>query len=372
MRKTIAGMLGIRPDWKEDGTGDVHQVFEMPDYKEVIKAAIANGVPIEEVVPPIFFADVVVIDECSMINEEQLDNIKDLIQQKKELGYGNTAVIFIGDKAQVPPIRTSNAYKKGNKFGDIDENADSPVFTEKGIEVDVLTERVRQGEGNPILDYAQEYRDFSEGVADNSIDEDSDLPNSRKNSTKLKADKGAIIYEDSMPDGHSASNQMVPLFEEAKQTGNTNLCKIVVYTNIKRARYNTEVHRALYPETMLYSDSVQRFMPGELIKFYANFTAHIDPNQTLTDEQKKLISNNNTLDVYNSEEAVIESVSDVYEAVISEEMVKELGINLPKFKVQEVTVNYNGIRFKTVVPLTAGTRSVQELDGRTKKVAYNA
>lgn len=75
------------------------------------------------------FADLLVIDECSMVNEEMA---KDL------LSFG-CKVLVLGDPAQLPPVRGGG------------------YFTERKPDV-LLTEIHRQARGNPILDLATRVR----------------------------------------------------------------------------------------------------------------------------------------------------------------------------------------------------------------------
>ena len=73
-------------------------------------------------------ANVVIIDECSMIGEDRMGHIR------RHLGHA--AVIFVGDPAQLPPVGEADS-----------ETFDMPNKSH-------LDTIVRQGAGNPILDAA--------------------------------------------------------------------------------------------------------------------------------------------------------------------------------------------------------------------------
>lgn len=83
---------------------------------------------------PLDNCSILIVDEASMINSFILDYI---IQ---ELSYRGIKVIFIGDDGQLPPV--------GEKY--------SKVF-KSGFPILELTEIIRQGEGNPIIDLSRNF-----------------------------------------------------------------------------------------------------------------------------------------------------------------------------------------------------------------------
>lgn len=233
--KTIAGMLGMRPT--NEGS------FE----------------PVPGKVPPIRNASVVIIDEASMVNEEQLELIQNAIKDK------SVPIIFLGDIGQLPPVRSGRYYERRS----ISSEAVSPVFADESIPNARLMTRVRQGEDSPVLEYADQYWDFSQGKREN-------YPNDLKSKSRV-TDKGALIVQRNEVD---LVKQLLPLFEEAKRTGNPNLVKIVPYTtnssgNKESAvdRYNRLIRKALYPN--LDTDG---FVSGDLIIF----------NETYGDENSSI------------------------------------------------------------------------------------
>ena len=82
--------------------------------------------------PPLKGIARMMLDEASMLNTELLDNIEEYATDH------NTMVIFLGDEKQINPVGE-----------DV-----SPVFTRGYPEVE-LTEIVRQGQGNPIIDLSR-------------------------------------------------------------------------------------------------------------------------------------------------------------------------------------------------------------------------
>lgn len=223
--RTIAGMLGMR---ENDRTGE----FE----------------PVKGQRPPIQLASIVIVDEASMVNEEQLALILEATKNR------SIPVIFLGDIGQLPPIRTTSFYKKKN----INPNEISPIFTDSSIPKSMLSVRVRQGEDSPVLEYADNYWNYSQEKRET-------YPNDLHSKSKV-TDKGALIIQRKEVD---LVKQLLPLFREAKRIGNPNLVKIVTYTtNSNRGkesavdRYNRLIREALYP-----GSKTDTFEEGDLIIF---------------------------------------------------------------------------------------------------------
>lgn len=199
-------------------------------------------------IPAIKGATLVVIDEASMIGEEDYEEIKELLKNSR------TAVIFLGDSGQLPPVRKGPYYSRHK----ISSEALSPVFADKSIPEVSLVTRVRQGESSPVLDYADEYWEFSHEMRE-------EYPNDLDKTSKV-TDEGALIVQRGEID---LVKQLLPLFEEAKRTKNPNLVKIVPYTNNSTDnresavdRYNRLIRKALYPDS-----NSESFEVGDLVVF---------------------------------------------------------------------------------------------------------
>lgn len=80
--------------------------------------------------------DILLVDEASMISKEQHDKIIELAKAD------NKIVIWVGDSKQLPPVGEKFSLATEEKFSDTCRTL-------------VLTEIVRQGEGNPIIDISQ-------------------------------------------------------------------------------------------------------------------------------------------------------------------------------------------------------------------------
>ena len=191
------------------------------------------------VAPPISYADIIIIDEASMINEQTLELIFQYKPRKAK-------VIFLGDIGQLPPIRTvKNKYyiNRQNLFG-----KKSPVFNTND-KARLLT-RVRQGEESPILPFADYFWENSQ--KSNPVDNPVKV---RENSI---TNKGALVFVNNFAD---IKDEVIDSFRKAVDEKNPNHIKVVTYRNNARMAINEYVHRTLY------GMDAQEYNDGELIIF---------------------------------------------------------------------------------------------------------
>lgn len=250
--RTIAGMLGMT--MKHDNQGN--------EYFEVDKYARKMGIPIQS-------AKIVFIDEASMVSEEAMHFIDEMIN------WG-TKVVFIGDNGQLPPIRSMQSpfYQKNPTL--LDQNADSPVFTKEMPEVR-LTERVRQGEDSPLHAVADLFWNYSQGVSKVAPDI-SKTPSSADNRLIIETGDADLVA------------QMLPLFKRGMDEQNPNVAKIVSFTNAVVNAFNARIHKELHPEM---GDDMN-FAKGDLITLYDSYSVGITPV------------------AYNSEEGIVISAGNSY------------------------------------------------------------
>lgn len=177
--------------------------------------------------PGVEKADVIVVDESSMINEEALQII--LSEKKKD-----AKVIFMGDRGQLPPIRENDDKNQGTI---------SPVFTQyKPESYAQLFQRMRQGEESPILPFADFYWNNSTG--ENTVE--NPLPDN------LRADiinsKGVLKFITPK----KILTDSIDSFRKQLETGNSNLIKGVVYRNDIRERLNKAIRSMLFKNPDIY------------------------------------------------------------------------------------------------------------------------
>ena len=100
--------------------------------------------------------DVFIVDEASMINDEDVKSMINYAFQYKR------KMIFIGDKYQIPNPTQAYICKDGLAY-----KGDSIIFNIKGYE---LTNNMRQKEGNPIVSIYLELRDAIAELREPNID----------------------------------------------------------------------------------------------------------------------------------------------------------------------------------------------------------
>jgi hypothetical protein len=206
-----------------------------------------------ETPPPITTADIVIVDEASMVNEEALQLI---------MGYKqpHAKVIFLGDIGQLPPIREK---------GDPNTGKPSPVFSDGKQQVS-LVERVRQGEESPILPYADKFWDNSQAktpVANPAQDLHHDIV----------SEKGALVFSKTMTE---IMDQILPVYKEAIETNNPDKIKTVVYRNDTRNTINTAIRKFVFGE-----DAKNQINKGELMMFQDNYTVNRETISNATEVQ---------------------------------------------------------------------------------------
>lgn len=222
--KSIAGMLNKRKD--DDG-----------NYV-TIKGKENEDRPVDK-------ASIIIVDEASMVNEEDLYELADAVEGKHK------PIIFLGDIGQLPPIRTTDFFDNL----DIPDEEVSPIFTRDDIPSSKLLIRVRQGESSPVLDYADKYWLYGQELSDK-------YPIDLKERSKV-SDSGALIMQ---REEIKLEEQLLPLFKEAKEAGNPNLIKIVAFRNETVDKYNRAIRKSLYPD--IEGDGFQK---GDLIIFNSTY-----------------------------------------------------------------------------------------------------
>ncbi|MBN8927436.1 MAG: hypothetical protein BGO51_06540 [Rhodospirillales bacterium 69-11] len=160
-------------------------------------------------------ADVVVVDECSMVDADLMGHIRRHLQ--------NSFVLFVGDPAQLPPV----------------EERESQTFaTPLRSHLDII---VRQAAGNPILDAATAIRKAQGGPMDWSWCKSANAP-------------PLGVY---MP-GRSADAWLEKAFTSPEFEADPDTFRFLAWTNARVAEVNTKIRR------FRYGDNIPTpFMPGE-------------------------------------------------------------------------------------------------------------
>jgi len=172
----------------------VHSALKIKRQVDYKTGAISFKPYFSERYPPLKGVGLFIIDEASMLNTELLEYVE--IHAKKN----NAIVIFLGDKKQLNPVGE-----------DV-----SPVFAAEYPEVE-LTEIIRQGEGNPIIDLSRNLNVIAERK-DNRIESQ----------------------------GYIYSNNLAQVVETLAAVNGTDDLKYLAWTNKEVDNINSLVRKRIY------------------------------------------------------------------------------------------------------------------------------
>lgn len=214
---SIAGLLGMK------GIND--------NDTQTTKFQVGLKVPLLDNPPALL-----VIDEASMITEDVLKKIIDINSSLSR----PFQMLFLGDIGQIQPIRDEQSeFYRTNK--DL-LNKKSDIFNSK--HKSKLITRVRQGEANPILPYADYFWE-------NSQKENPELnPTQHIVRNNQITDKGSLLFSNSEGE---VLNSVIKAVKNAVEKGLTNHVKIVTYHVNEKTELNQKIHEALFGKDSDYS-----------------------------------------------------------------------------------------------------------------------
>lgn len=214
---SIAGLLGMK------GIND--------NDTQTTKFQVGLKVPLLDNPPALL-----VIDEASMITE---DVLKKIININSSLSRP-FQMLFLGDIGQIQPIRDeqSEFYRTHKDL----LNKKSDIFNSK--HKSKLITRVRQGQANPILPYADYFWE-------NSQKENPELnPTQHIVRNNQITDKGSLLFSNSEGE---VLNSVIKAVKNAVEKGLTNHVKIVTYHVNEKTELNQKIHEALFGKDSDYS-----------------------------------------------------------------------------------------------------------------------
>lgn len=214
---SIAGLLGMK------GIND--------NDTQTTKFQVGLKVPLLDNPPALL-----VIDEASMITEDVLKKIIDINSSLSR----PFQMLFLGDIGQIQPIRDeqSEFYRTHKDL----LNKKSDIFNSK--HKSKLITRVRQGEANPILPYADYFWE-------NSQKENPELnPAQHIIRNNQITDKGSLLFSNSEGE---VLNSVIKAVKNAVEKGLTNHVKIVTYHVNEKTELNQKIHEALFGKDSDYS-----------------------------------------------------------------------------------------------------------------------
>lgn len=220
---TLASILGMKPDYDKDG----NEIYVMDKYG---KKKIQDY-------------RLIIVDEASMVNREQLNYLRTLKDP-------DAKIIFVGDRYQLPPIE-----KKGSRY----EGEDSKVFQLSKYHAR-LTEPIRYDDA--VGDAVQMYLKSIDALNDEKYVSASDVFNYHYN---RQGEKCKIEYVTSTPE-NKAKVLGEALENFAKDPLST---RFLAYQRKPVAKMNWFFRDKLYP-------NCEEYQPGELIMAYAQFQKNQD------------------------------------------------------------------------------------------------
>lgn len=214
---SIAGLLGMK------GIND--------NDTQTTKFQVGLKVPLLDNPPALL-----VIDEASMITEDVLKKIIDINSSLSR----PFQMLFLGDIGQIQPIRDEQS-KFYRTHKDL-LNKKSDIFNSK--HKSKLITRVRQGEANPILPYADYFWE-------NSQKENPELnPTQHIVRNNQITDNGSLLFSNSEAE---VLNSVIKAVRNAVEKGLTNHVKIVTYHVNEKTELNQKIHEALFGKDSDYS-----------------------------------------------------------------------------------------------------------------------
>lgn len=225
---TIASILGMKLNVNKG-------VFEIDEFSRR-----QFGIPIET-------ADIIIIDECSMVGE-------DLTVLIKEHKSPHCKVVYLGDYHQLPPIRPGD----DGLFRD----KNSPTF-DCALSAE-LRERMRQEKESPIIPITDVYADSIEAIDSNSFYNSIPLQaEHRKTIYDREKDEGVIFTKNTPQAIYNLSLDLQK--EEAKE--DLNYARALVYTNQARNYINKEVRKHIWGE----EEEKKQYVIGERVISFTSF-----------------------------------------------------------------------------------------------------
>ena len=225
---SIASLLGLK------GIND--------NDTQTTKFQVGTKVPLLDNPPALL-----VIDEASMITEDVLKKIIDINSSLSR----PFQMLFLGDIGQIQPIRDeqSEFYRTHKDL----LNKKSDIFNSK--HKSKLITRVRQGEANPILPYADYFWE-------NSQKENPEFnPTQHIVRNNQITDKGSLLFSNSEAEVLSS---VIKAVKNAVEKGLTNHVKIVTYHVNEKTELNQKIHEALFGKDSDYSK-------GDMLIFNAQY-----------------------------------------------------------------------------------------------------
>jgi len=172
---------------------------------------------------------VLLLDEVSMLQDELFELIAPYVD------YSNLKVIFMGDPAQIPPVGRVDCMPFDE---DVQRDFDMKLFS--------LTDIVRQGEGNPIIEATLKVRRVLA------------RPKIFVKRTSQITDKGSLIFLDKLNDRRLITDLFEHYFNSEHFKKEADFAKVIAWTNDTVDAINNRIRKMIYA-----GHDLQKIMVGE-------------------------------------------------------------------------------------------------------------
>jgi len=221
----------------------------------------------------------IVLDESSMVSDALLDEIKKFMMPTAK-------IIYMGDKAQLPPVG---------------QLTDSKVFDI--LEKYELTEKMRQAKTSPIINIGTKIAENVETTDENR--KPNVIDNSDRQNVFDEESGSSILFE---KDLNKALNNFVKDFNE--NPTDVNHVKIVTFNNQNHNSFQSVKNLNNQVREKLFGDKIStQFLPGELVTSYGSYS--IDSGQ---DVDETIIQNSEDFIVDSARETSVADTAYAYSA----------------------------------------------------------
>jgi hypothetical protein len=275
-------------------------IHRLLNYKSVINSEGEKVFEKSKIDPAWYIYDLIVIDECSMLSDQIIDDIDSILRDKKNK---NVKIMYVGDPAQLPPV-----------------NQRRSIIFDKEIKKNILDQIIRT-KNSLIMELCNEHRNWIMEPIDKNI------PNIIKYIHKEVKGFRSRDYEVWL-------NHYIMNFEKNKNDHNNSI--ILTWTNNKCKEYNDYVRKALFKK-----DDLNFFEKGEILIF--NDFHRIEEDEEIENDKGELVMDKKYISFYTSEQVKIKKIKkQVYnfnkiKVTVSNTISSDMNIYIAK-KVKEMNV----------------------------------
>ena len=204
--------------------------------------------------------NLIVIDECSMLNNQIINDILLELERNYENKNNKLKVIYLGDPAQLPPVNQKI----------------SKIFTRDITKY--YLEKIIRTNNNNIMDLSNQHRKWI--LSGN----DDDMPNLEKyNSTTIKIHNNTSVWLNNFINNNNKNNI------------------ILCWTNKKCNLYNDYIRKAIFKK-----ENLSKYELGEILIFKDYYRVKIGDSDNIKNNNKDI---NNYINFYTSEQVKLYDIN---------------------------------------------------------------